>query len=179
MVALKIIENTTAAPSLLPDTVWDGFVGDYAPSDPTEPSNLGGLRARQPIETAILLCLMTDARAQPGDVIPDGSGDPRGWLGDRVDAGIAPIGSRLWLLRRSTLSREVADKAVLYAIEALQPLIDQKAVAAVDVAAEPNLSAGRLDMKVTVYKTDGALASSVNFSLLWDKSRGIQYPLDR
>jgi phage gp46-like protein len=82
-------------------------------------------------------------------------------------------------LRRSTLSREVADKAVLYAIEALQPLIDQKAVAAVDVAAEPNLSAGRLDMKVTVYKTDGALASSVNFSLLWDKSRGIQYPLDR
>ncbi|MDB5596293.1 MAG: hypothetical protein JWM36_3254 [Hyphomicrobiales bacterium] len=179
MVALKIIENTIAAPSLLPDTVWDGFVGDYARGNPMEPSNLGGLRAQAPLQTAILLCLMSDARAHPGDVIPDGSGDPRGWLGDLVDPTIAPIGSRLWLLRRSTLSQRVAEQAVIYATEALQPLIDQGAIASATITAEPNLSAGRLDMAVAVFKTDGALAASVNFSLLWDKNRGIQYPLDR
>ena len=179
MVALRIIQTTVGAPSLLWDTVWDGFVGDFAPALPSEPSNRGGLRAFAPLETAALLCLMTDARAQPGDVIPDGTGDPRGWPGDLVDDGVGPLGSRLWLLRRSELTQEVADRAVIFAREALQTLVDQGAVASVEVSGEPNLAVGRLELSVRLFKADGVLAVNRNFSLLWDKSRGIQYPLNR
>lgn len=179
MVALRIITETVNAPSLFPDTVWDGFVGDYAPAAPNEPSNFGGLRARAPLETAALLCLMTDARAQASDSIPDGSGDPRGWCGDQCDPTAAPIGSRLWLLRRSILSDEVARAAEGYAREALQTLIAQKAVASIDVAASANLAAGRLELFVKLYKQDGTLSASTNFSLLWDRNHGVSNPLDR
>jgi phage gp46-like protein len=34
------------------------------------------------LETAVLISLFTDRRADPDDVIPDGTGDPRGWWGD-------------------------------------------------------------------------------------------------
>jgi len=178
MVALRIVDEAIAAPSLLWDTVWDGFAGDFAAALPTEPGNRGGLRARAPLETAILLCLMTDGRARPEDVIPDGSGDRRGWAGDMVDPTAAPLGSRLWLLRRHTLDAATASMAALYAREALQTLISQGAVASIDVTGEAVLEEGRLALAITCYRRDGTLAAATNFALLWDKTRGLQYPLD-
>jgi phage gp46-like protein len=178
-IALKILDDTILAPNLLWDTVWDGFVGDYAPAAPGEPSNRGGLRARAPLETAALLCLMSDARATPSDRIPDGSGDPRGWAGDLVDPDAAPLGSKLWLLRRSELTDTIAERAALYARSALQTLVDQGAVATITVIGTANLAAGRLELTISMFKRDGTLAAAPNFSILWDMNRGIQHPLDR
>jgi phage gp46-like protein len=201
---LSIIDDTVRAPNLLWDTVWDGFVGDWAPagidasrkpidifaepdifalpdvfaSPPPggEASNNGGLRARAPLHTAILLCLMSDRRAEPHDVITDGSGDPRGWPGDAIDPSIAPLGSRLWQLRRRELTDATADLAVVFAHEALQTLVDQKAVTSIDVSAAVNLEAGRLELSVALYRQDGALAADMNFWLLWN-TNGVHHPL--
>ena len=176
---LKVLSDTLLAPNLLWDTVWNGLIGDYAPAAPTERDNRGGLRARAPLETAVLLSWMSDARADESDDIPDGSGDPRGWAGDLVDPTVAPIGSKFWLLRRSVLTPAVADRAVLYGQSSLQHLIKQGACARIVVTAFANIAVGRLELNAKLYKTDGTLAASVNYDLLWKLSAGIRDPLAR
>lgn len=177
-VSLNIIERIKAEPNYLWDSVWDGFVADWTPAGADEPENQGGLRARSPLHTAILLCLMSDRRAEPNDFIPDGSGDPRGWAGDPIDPAIKPLGSRLWQLRRRELTQDIADLAVVFAQEALQTLIDQNAAAEFKIAATPNYEMGRLEMTVDGYRESGQRVTSVNFDLLWKASHGVQRPLD-
>lgn len=176
-VALVLVDDTLRTPNLLPDTVWDGFVGDWAAAGSAESSNNGGLRARAPLHTAILLCLMSDRRVDAEDVIPDGSGDPRGWAGDAIDSSLSSLGSRLWLLRRSALTEATAALAEVYAREALQTLLDQKAAASLDVSTALRLEAGRLELSVALYREDGAIAADMNFWLLWDLSNGLLDPL--
>jgi phage gp46-like protein len=176
-IEITIVDQTIQSPNLLWDTTWDGTIGDWAPAAPTEPSNQGGLRARAPLHTAILICLMSDMRAGPNDIIPDGSGDPRGWAGDPIDPDIPPLGSKLWLLRRRELTQEVADLAVIYARQCWQPLIRQGAVASIDVKPTIELVSGRLRLDAKFFKQDGAEAVAMNFAILWDSSNGIQRPL--
>lgn len=178
---IKIVEKTINAPTLFPDTVWDGFIGDWAPAAPTEPSNRGGLRARAPLETAILLCLASDARAElsNGEQTPDGSNDPRGWAGDALDADIDPLGSKLWLLRRHALNDDTGALAVVYAQSALFTLIKQGVVAKFDVTAEVVLEIGRLELFVNAFRDDGTLSAETQFALLWEKNRAVHRPLDR
>ncbi len=96
------------------------------------------------IRTAVLLSLFTDRRAAPDDELPEGAaGDRRGWWGDALPAAGpdgAPaerdrIGSRLWLLARAKQTRETLNRAVTYARESLQWLVDDGHAAAVDVSA--------------------------------------------
>jgi phage gp46-like protein len=102
-------------------TVWDvaNARGDWALSGVS-------LLTGQDLETAYLISIFTDRVAQPGDVIPDGTSDARGWIGD---AGARyPIGSRLWLLERATKSQKTMNLARTYVTEALQWLIDDGVV---------------------------------------------------
>lgn len=89
------------------------------------------------LETAVIISLFTDARAQTDDVIPDGTGDPRGWWGDSVanDDG-DQTGSRLWLLDREKQQTSVLERAEQYAREALQWMLDDQVVSEIDVEAE-------------------------------------------
>lgn len=176
MTTFTIAEEAITSPTLLWDTTWDGFVGDWAPAAATEPSNRGGLRARAPLHTAILLCLMTDARAGEHDNITDGSNDPRGWAGDNLDTDLAPLGSKLWLLRRRELTQEVADMSVVYATQALQTLIDQGAVAEFKISAAPIFEEGRLELYVEAYKRSGDRVASMDFWLMWE-SKNVRNPL--
>jgi phage gp46-like protein len=178
-VPLTIVDQTVTAPNLLWDTVWDGFVGDWEPAGSAEPSNRGGLRSTAPLPTAILLCLMSDRRAKPNDFIQDGSGDPRGWPGDAIDTSIAPLGSRLWQLRRRELTDAIANLAVIFAREALQTLIDQGVVASIDVTADAVLDVGRLELGVSLFRQNGQLAAAMNFWILWSMSSGVVDPLLR
>lgn len=86
------------------------------------------------LQTAVLLSLFTDRAANSDDVIPDGTGDPRGWWGDLDED--SPIGSRLWLLDRSKQTQEVLNNARDYIVEALQWLVDDGVVASMDVQTE-------------------------------------------
>jgi phage gp46-like protein len=82
--------------------------------------------------TAVIVSLFTDRLAEPGDILPDNNG-PRGWWGDGYNGYL--IGSRLWLLRRSTLTQATLNLAQDYATEALQWMIDDGVVGAVVVVA--------------------------------------------
>lgn len=99
------------------------------------------------LETAFLISLFTDRIANPDDVIPDGTTDPRGWWGDDAQQ---PIGSRLWLLERVKLTNAVAGRAKDYVVEALQWLIDDGVLTRVDVSTEIVFS-NQLRLRVVGY----------------------------
>lgn len=74
------------------------------------------------LETAIRLSLFTDARAQEGDDLPEGTGafgeDLRGYWADSL-LSTGAMGSRLWTLKRSALTSETRQRARDFALEAL------------------------------------------------------------
>jgi phage gp46-like protein len=157
-------------PSLSPDLVWDGMLADLALAEPGEVDNRGGLRAREMLKTAVIIALLSDARAFPEELR---SGDiNRGWPGDTFDLaeGEAPIGSKLWLLARRTVDTvEVPRLAEVYAVEALQPLIDQGAAAKATAAATGDPARNRLTLDVTLTDRDGLIVVAEKFRVLWDE----------
>jgi phage gp46-like protein len=108
---------------------------DYAIAAP-------GLAEDDGLETAVLLSLFTDRRAEPDEAPPDGSDDRRGWWADAYastggDAGATDrVGSRLWLLARSKGTAHVLALARSYAEEALAWLVRDGVAWRVEVSAE-------------------------------------------
>lgn len=175
---LKIIPVDDAEePYRAPDLIWDGIVGDLAINPLTHPDAPGDLRAEQGLATQVLIHLMTDARVETSE-LRDGD-DNRGWFGDSFDVmdGEQPIGSRLWLLRRSALTDGIEIEAQDYAREALQPLLSQSAVARIDVAAVADRANSRLDLTVTIYGRNGDVTFDKKFELLWRQIDGVDNPL--
>jgi phage gp46-like protein len=128
-------------------TIWNSAIsyGDWQLSGTN-------LTTGNDLITAVLISLFTDRLTNSDDVIPDGTTDRRGWVGD-LDADVQ-IGSRLWLLSRAKLTKETAVIAKNMAQEALQWMIDDSVVASFDIITEvifPN----RLNMQVVAYKKDG------------------------
>lgn len=144
-------------------TIWDvdRSRGDWRISG-------GALDSGSDLETAVLISLFTDRRAMPGDAIPDGTDDPRGWWGDdQPDGTNMPIGSRLWLISRAKQTQATLNSAVTYAREALQWLVSDGVAAAVDVRAEWN-GRGFLAMVVTIARNDGT-SHAMNFKWAWEQ----------
>ncbi|MBM6483444.1 phage GP46 family protein [Klebsiella pneumoniae] len=94
--------------------VWRDGRGELVIAD-------GDLLPDSTINTAVLVSYFTDRRAEPGDELPDGSNDRRGWWGDSYRG--EPIGSRLWLLGREKSLPDVLNRAAAYARESVQWLI--------------------------------------------------------
>lgn len=84
------------------------------------------------LHRAVEISLFTWRRAEPGDALDD---DERmGWWGDSFPSVAGDkIGSRLWQLRRRSVTPEVLRLAEEYCREALQWMIADDIVAAVDV----------------------------------------------
>lgn len=122
------------------------------------------LQTGNDLQTAVLISLFTDRQATSDDVIPDGSGDPRGWVGDL--GSDYPIGSRLWLLDRSKQTSAVLAKASDYCNEALQWLIDDGVVAKFAIVTEWTKPT-TLGIQITAYKQDGTTVA-MNFSSAWN-----------
>jgi phage gp46-like protein len=161
-----------AAPQLSPDLIWNGLFGDLAIAP------AGGLRSEQQLATAVLICLMTDRRVDPSE-LRDGDTN-KGWPGDPAfirDTGV-PIGSRLWLLRRRSVSEiETPRLAEDYAREALQTLIDQEACVRVDATATAVPARNRLDLDIALYGRDGGAVYQQKFGVLWEQLYGVSKPL--
>lgn len=124
------------------------------------------LQSGDDLATAVYISLFTDRLATSSDVLPDASGDRRGWWGDLDNT--VPIGSRLWLLARSKLLPAVAVTAKGYIAEALKWLVDDGVVAAVQVdtalvAAPPMLTA-----QITLQQSNGA-TRALAFQWAWDQ----------
>lgn len=173
---MRIVTIHAEAPgSLAPDILFDGVMGDFALADASETRNRGGLRARDALKTAAIICLLSDARVA-ADELRDGD-DNKGWPGDSFDLadGEAAIGSKLWLLRRRTVDDiETPRLAEDYALAALQVLIDQGAAARATATATADPTRNRLDLAVTLTDRDGAIRVAQNFRVLWDELDRVQ-----
>ncbi|MET3485356.1 phage GP46 family protein [Methylobacterium sp. 1973] len=138
----------------------------------------GQLDTSDELATAVVVALMTDALAGPDDALPDSRDtDRRGWWGD-LDAEEIwdgwPIGSKLWLVSRTTITGTAARKGATtvqiedYIREALQPFLDRKIATRLDVTV---VRAGieRIEAGIVMYRGDELLLA-LQFADLW---RGI------
>lgn len=115
------------------------------------------------LESAIIISLFSDRLAAPGDVIPDGTSDPRGWWAD----GDVPIGSRLWLLRRAKQIPETLQLAFDYIAEALQWLLDDNVVAKFDISVQW-VRKGVMGAQLVAYKQDGTTLMTGQYVWAWN-----------
>ncbi|MGZ8362311.1 MAG: phage GP46 family protein [Caulobacteraceae bacterium] len=101
--------------------------------------------------TAVLISLFTDRRAEPDDVIPGPAWDRRGfWADSLTEEGKAdPIGSRLWLLERRTMTAANLELLRRYAEEALAWMVREGLVHKVTVTVRRvNDTAARLLLRL-------------------------------
>jgi phage gp46-like protein len=174
---IRIVREGALAPiSGYWDTIWSTEFGegDWALADPDGAAgSRGGLKADAGLATAIILALFTDKRAPEGAALDDG--DRRGWFGDRIDVradlGETDLGSWIWLYERSALTEELPQLIQDAAVEALEPIRLQGAVARFDVVAEMFRDDDRVDLGVDAFSQDGTKIFSQRFALLWDQVR--------
>lgn len=114
------------------------------------------------LETAIIISIFSDRMAQPGDVIPDGSNDPRGWWADDD----VPIGSRMWLLKRAKQTNQTQQLAYDYLAEALQWMIDDGVVARFDISVQW-VRTSTLGAAITAYSPTGTILSKGLYAWAW------------
>lgn len=119
--------------------------------------------AEQAWRRAVVISLLTWRRAEDGDQLDD---DQRyGWWGDTFPTVERDrIGSRLWQLRRRTLTDDTVRDAEAFAREALAWLDDDDRVAAVTVTASREVT--RLDLRVVLSMRDGSVID-VQLDTLW------------
>lgn len=140
-------------------------------------TSAGGLDTTRELASAVTVALGTDRLAEIDDELPELDGDDRrGWWGD-LDADQIhdgwPIGTRLWLLARTTITGPEAKRGSTiarvehYAREALQPLLDRRVATRMDVRAE-RIALGRIDLSAILYR--GPLpAVELRFADLWSE----------
>lgn len=133
----------------------------------------GDLASDEGLQTAVILSLFTDRRAEPDDEIPDGSDDRRGFWGDAIPPIVDGetleedrFGSRLWLLDREKKITEVVNKAREYCEEALEWMIKIKIVNRIEIetfAQGDDILAAQMRM----YRPNGD-AVNFRFDKIWE-----------
>lgn len=128
-----------------------------------------GLAADDGLETAVILSLFTDRRAEADDVLPDGGGDRRGWWADAFPGVKGDrIGSRLWLLHREKQLPAVLARAEDYAREALAWLVEDGVAESVAVTASIS-RAGILGLAVSITRPRSPTVQ-YRFDAFWSNS---------
>lgn len=121
------------------------------------------------LETAVMLSLYTDRRAEDDDEPPSGDADDRrGWWADQFAANEGDrIGSRLWLLDRAKRTAGDLRSAEEYTREALAWMLEDRVVSTIDVVVE-HADANRLTA-VTLHRP-GRDPLSLRFAHVWGSS---------
>ena len=128
--------------------------------------NNGDLIREKGLETAVLISLFTDRRANDDDNLIN-QGEYRGWWGDALTDD--KIGSRLWLIRSQKATNQNVVLAKEYIIEALQWMIDDGVASKIEVETEKQgpVENLRLAAKIRIYYTDGNV-EAIEFKNLWE-----------
>ena len=140
----------------------------------------GTLDDTQALATAVIVALGTDRLALPDDILPDpDSTDRAGWWGD-LDAEELfngwPIGTRLWLLKRTKIvGPEDPEGATVarvegYITESIQPFVDMKIATGFDVQAW-RVGKQQIDALLTIYRGPKT-PIELRFQVLWDEIEG-------
>ncbi len=123
----------------------------------------GAIAMGNDLQTAIYLSLFSDARARPGDKLPNGVTDRRG---SPIDIGGGyMLGSLLWLLKRQPRTSENLLRAKDYCKLALAWMVGDGVARAIDIVCEYEGS-NRLGIWITVHKPDGT-SEPFNFQWAW------------
>jgi phage gp46-like protein len=165
---------------LLWDTVWNRETqqGELALADPDETANVGGLRSKAAIATAVIIALFTDQACPPDHPLYKFcDGDPRGWWGDGIlfDDEPGPMGSLLWLLERSVVKAQGLDMAMWaqsMAQDALAFMITLGVCAQINVSATAYPQYRGLAIAVELIGSNGQTTYKNTFDVLWQQIRG-------
>lgn len=127
---------------------WDNSIGAAR----LQRDQLGALAVDYSLETAVTLSLFTDVEATAEEIRAAGLDAQRGWWAE-ADALRDPdrprMGSKLWLLSRGKTALETLRRAEVYALEALQWLVDTRVAASVQVlASRPRIGVLALDISI-------------------------------
>jgi phage gp46-like protein len=145
-------------------------------------NEFGQLDETAELESAVLVALCSDAVASESDTLPTpGSTDLRGWWADEnagaIWPGAWPIGSKLWLLKRSKIvdagAREGATltRVQTYIAQALQPFIDLKVCSNITINCWEE-QGSKIYAQIVMYRGPKQLLS-LQFAALWNEL----YPL--
>jgi phage gp46-like protein len=156
-------------------TVQNTFFPQYSVTIDWQLLSDGTLDDSMALATAMVVALGTNGLATATDLLPDPDSTNReGWWGD-MDADTIwngwPIGSRLWLLRRSAIEGPDAKFGATqtwvmnYIREALQPFIDRKIASRYQIMSA-RVSTQQIDVVIRVYR--GPIAAiDLMYQLLW------------
>ena len=143
--------------------IWDSANGraDFAIAN-------GDIVMDDGLRTALILSLFCDRVADPSDVIPDGSGNPRGWWGDTptdgspIDStGLDLTGSKLWQLVNALQTQDTLNQAQAIVADATRWLVtDGIADSVVCVARYP--ARGQIEISIGIEQ--GQTASVYDFA---------------
>jgi phage gp46-like protein len=104
-------------------------------------------------ETAVLISILSDARADATDTLPTSGETRRGWWGSQLIDH--QLGSKLWLLERSKITDSTLALAEQYVNDALDWLkTDDIAQDIHTVAARDVSKKNQINFKTTIKKTD-------------------------
>ena len=127
----------------------------------------GSLESDADLQTAVIISLFTDRRAELDDILPDARGSLRGWWGDAM----APrrIGSRLWLLSREKQLQEVVNRAQEYTEEALAWMTEDGIAQQITVVAEI-VRSGVCGLSIQIDR-NRAQPAVFRYELVWNQLR--------
>lgn len=146
--------------------VWNAGLaeGDFEASD-------GDLLNEDGLETAAIISLFTDRRANDDDILPFEADSKRGWWGDLAAPEIEgdQIGSKLWLLMREKTTERTLERARQYIQNALAWMIEDGIAASIgiDVQRVKNNGSDRLEFLIEIKRAYGTEKSS-RYSFQWD-----------
>ena len=136
----------------------------------------GDLVREEGLETAVLMSIYTDRRADNDDVLPDPkSFDRRGWWGDQeTEFEDDKIGSKLWLLERSKATEENLSLTRLYLEECLEWMLEDDVIQDIEVQTERQPrsdGSSTLAALIIITQSDGRV-KSLKYDDLWQNQIG-------
>lgn len=126
------------------------------------------LEADETLETAVIISLFTDRRADVTDTLPLNETFRRGWWGDSyAEIKGDQIGSHLWLLQREKTTQETLNWAREYSLEALAWLIEDGVAENVQVNTSwIDKIQGVMAIEVFIQRLNG---TRERYNLLWNR----------
>jgi phage gp46-like protein len=129
----------------------------------------GDLLREGGLESAVLVSLFSDRRADNDDIVDDPN-NRGGWWGDLTTSDSDLIGSKLWLLRRSKTTPEAMQLAKQYIYDALEWMIADSVASKIVVTIERQTRADNsatMAALVQIQKNDGT-TMALKFDDLWE-----------
>jgi phage gp46-like protein len=138
----------------------------------------GDLASDGGLDTAVAISLLTDRLANDDDVLPDNSGDRRGWWGDAYLPPLADgtpdhMGSRFWVhLTRALATPETALFAQGDAQEALA-WIEQDGIGTVTVPLPTYPAPGFIKIRAIIAQQTSSGVINTTYETVWNMNAGI------